>query len=139
MAWFAGQLYPRWDQQKVTALIEHFGLDPKQKVKHLSRGMNAQLNLALVLGHDPELLILDEPASGLNVIVRCDVLESVIQVIGTEGRTVFFSSHLVKEKVSLPPVLGSHRWRFAPRSGAGLCLGCRGFRSRRRGNAGGGR
>ncbi|MCE2449576.1 MAG: ABC transporter ATP-binding protein [Candidatus Latescibacteria bacterium] len=60
VAWFAGQLYPRWDQQKVAALIEHFGLDPKQKIKHLSRGMNAQLNLALVLGHDPELLILDD-------------------------------------------------------------------------------
>ena len=97
VAWFAGQLYPRWDQQKVAALIEHFGLDPKQKVKHLSRGMNAQLNLALVLGHDPELLILDEPASGLDVIVRRDVLESIIQVISAEGRTVFFSSHLVHE------------------------------------------
>ena len=97
VVWFAGQFYERWDEQKVTGLIERFGLDPKQKTKHLSKGMNAQLNLALVLGHDPDLLILDEPASGLDVLVRRDVLESIIQVIGEEGRTVFFSSHLVHE------------------------------------------
>ena len=59
--------------------------------------MSAQLALALAMGHDPELLILDEPATGLDVLVRRDFLESIIQIIQQEGRTVLFSSHLVNE------------------------------------------
>ena len=97
IAWFTGQFYERWNREKVEGLIERFGLDPEQKVKHLSRGMNAQLALALTLGHDPELLILDEPVSGLDVVVRQDFLESIIHAIHEEGRTVFLSSHLVHE------------------------------------------
>ena len=97
LAWFAGKLHARWDRQKVAGLLGQIGLDPEQKVKHLSRGMNAQLALALALGHDPELLLLDEPATGLDALVRRDFLESIIQVIQEEGRTVFLSSHLVDE------------------------------------------
>ncbi len=97
LIWFTGQFYDTWNQEKVDELIEGFGLDPEQKVKHLSRGMNAQLALALALGHEPRLLILDEPASGLDVVVRRDFLESIIGLIQEEGRTVFLSSHLVHE------------------------------------------
>ena len=97
LIWFAGHFYDTWDPAKVAGLIDRFGLDPEQKVKHLSRGMNAQLALALALGHEPRLLILDEPASGLDVVVRRDFLESIIGLIQEEGRTVFLSSHLVHE------------------------------------------
>ena len=97
LVWFTGQFYETWNQARVDALISRFGLDPEQKVKHLSRGMNAQLALALALGHEPRLLILDEPASGLDVVVRRDFLESIIGLIQEEGRTVFLSSHLVHE------------------------------------------
>ena len=97
LVWFTGQFYETWNQGRVDALISRFGLDPEQKVKHLSRGMNAQLALALALGHEPRLLILDEPASGLDVVVRRDFLESIIGLIQEEGRTVFLSSHLVHE------------------------------------------
>ena len=97
LVWFTGQFYETWNQDRVDALIDRFGLDPDQKVKHLSRGMNAQLALALALGHEPRLLILDEPASGLDVVVRRDFLESIIGLIQEEGRTVFLSSHLVHE------------------------------------------
>ena len=97
LVWFTGQFYDTWNQSKVEGFIDRFGLDPQQKVKHLSRGMNAQLALALALGHEPRLLILDEPASGLDVVVRRDFLESIIGLIQEEGRTVFLSSHLVHE------------------------------------------
>ena len=97
IVWFTGQFYETWNQGRVDGLISRFGLDPEQKVRHLSRGMNAQLALALALGHEPRLLILDEPASGLDVVVRRDFLESIIGLIQEEGRTVFLSSHLVHE------------------------------------------
>lgn len=97
LVWFTGQFYETWNQDRVDGLIERFGLDPEQKVKHLSRGMNAQLALTLALGHEPRLLVLDEPASGLDVVVRRDFLESIIGLIQEEGRTVFLSSHLVHE------------------------------------------
>ena len=94
---FTSQFYAKWNSPAVDALLDRFGLDQRQKVRHLSRGMKAQLALALAMGHDPELLILDEPATGLDVLVRRDFLESIIQIIQQEGRTVLFSSHLVHE------------------------------------------
>ena len=97
LVWFTGQFYQTWNQDRVDGLIDRFGLDPEQKVKHLSRGMNAQLALTLALGHEPRLLVLDEPASGLDVVVRRDFLESIIGLIQEEGRTVLLSSHLVHE------------------------------------------
>jgi ABC-2 type transport system ATP-binding protein len=94
---FTSQFYPHWNQRRVDDLLERFGIDREQKVRHLSRGTQAQLALALSLGGDPELLILDEPATGLDVLVRRDFLESIIQLIQQEGRTVLLSSHLLHE------------------------------------------
>jgi ABC-2 type transport system ATP-binding protein len=94
---FTGRLYQRWNQTLVDSLLDRFNLDREQKVRHLSRGTQAQLALLLALGGDPELLILDEPATGLDVLVRRDFLESIIQLIQQDGRTVLFSSHLLHE------------------------------------------
>jgi ABC-2 type transport system ATP-binding protein len=94
---FNARFYPTWNHELATGLLARFGLDPQQRVRHLSRGMAAQLALVLALGHEPELLILDEPATGLDVLVRRDVLTSIVQLIQEEGRTVFLSSHLVHE------------------------------------------
>ena len=69
----------------------------KQKVGHLSRGQQAKLALLLAMAYRPELLILDEPTTGLDVVVRRDFLEGIIELIQEEGRTVFFSSHIVHE------------------------------------------
>jgi len=94
---FTSQFYAKWNAAAVGALLGRFGIDQGQEVRHLSRGTHAQLALSLAMGHDPELLILDEPATGLDVLVRRDFLESIIQIIQQEGRTVLFSSHLVHE------------------------------------------
>lgn len=56
LVWFTAGFYDRRDREKVASLLERFGIDPEQSVKHLSRGTNAQLALALALGHNPERL-----------------------------------------------------------------------------------
>jgi ABC-2 type transport system ATP-binding protein len=89
--------YPKWDLQFAEQLREQFGLDPAAKIKNLSRGENAKAGLLLALAYRPELLLLDEPSSGLDPVVRRDILEAIIRTVADEGRTVFFSSHLLDE------------------------------------------
>ena len=74
-----------------------FALDPTAKIKNLSKGQKARAGLLIALAHRPELLVLDEPSSGLDPIVRRDILGAVIRTIAHEGRTVIFSSHLLDE------------------------------------------
>jgi len=89
--------YPNWDSAYAYQLCERFDLDPDKKIKHLSKGQTAQVGLVGALSHRPPLLVLDEPSSGLDPVVRHDILEAVIRTISEEGRTVFFSSHLLDE------------------------------------------
>jgi ABC-2 type transport system ATP-binding protein len=89
--------YPKWDAQYAEELRIQFGLDTKSRVKTLSKGQQAKLGLLAAQAHRPDLLLLDEPSSGLDPIVRRDILAAVIQTVAEEGRTVFFSSHLLEE------------------------------------------
>jgi ABC-2 type transport system ATP-binding protein len=89
--------YPTWDPDFARELCESFALDLSAKVKHLSKGQRARTGLVLALAHRPELLVLDEPSSGLDPIVRRDILGAIIRTIADEGRTVLFSSHLLHE------------------------------------------
>jgi len=95
--WFTKQFYPEWDDDLAENTRKDMDLDPDAKIKHLSRGERAKLGLLLAIGHRPPLLILDEPSSGLDPLVRREILEHVIGLIQSEGRTVFFSSHLLDE------------------------------------------
>ena len=89
--------YPNWDPAFAETLRNQFGLDPAAKIKNLSRGENAKAGLLIALAFRPELLLLDEPSSGLDPVVRRDILEAIIRTVAEEGRTVFFSSHLLEE------------------------------------------
>ncbi len=89
--------YPNWDPKFAEELRQSFTIDPTAKVKHLSKGQRARVGLVLALAHRPELLVLDEPSSGLDPIVRRDILGAIIRTIAEEGRTVLFSSHLLHE------------------------------------------
>ncbi len=89
--------YPAWDATYAEELRSSFELDPAAKVKHLSKGQRARTGLLLALAHRPEILVLDEPSSGLDPIVRRDILGAIIRTISEEGRTVLFSSHLLGE------------------------------------------
>jgi len=89
--------YPKWDMNYAERLMEQFGLDPGAKIKTLSRGEHAKAGLLVALAFRPELLLLDEPSSGLDPVVRRDILEAIIRTVAEEGRTVLFSSHLLEE------------------------------------------
>src|SRR4029453_9280505 len=89
--------YPRWDPQYANALRGQFSLDPAARVRSLSQGQQAKAGLIVALAFRPELLLLDEPSSGLDPVVRRDILEAIIRTVADEGRTVLFSSHLLDE------------------------------------------
>lgn len=89
--------YPKWDTAYANALREQFALDPRARIKTLSKGQQAKLGLLAAQAHRPDLLLLDEPSSGLDPIVRKDILAAIIRTVADEGRTVFFSSHLLEE------------------------------------------
>jgi len=89
--------YPTWDDAYAEELRQTFALDPSAKIKDLSKGQKARTGLLVALAHRPELLVLDEPSSGLDPIVRRDILGAIIRTIAHEGRTVLFSSHLLGE------------------------------------------
>ncbi len=90
---FQSQFYPRWNEKVFLGVTDHFRLKPNARVKELSRGERAGLALALTLAPDPELLILDDPALGLDPVARRSLVESMIYLTRRADRTVFFSSH----------------------------------------------
>ena len=87
--WFCRGFYPTWDQTLAAAMQAQLKLDGKTKIRAMSKGTQRQLALLLALAFRPELLILDEPTAGLDVVVRRDFLESVIGLAQEEGRTIF--------------------------------------------------
>jgi ABC-2 type transport system ATP-binding protein len=89
--------FPSWDETFAIQLQDQFELDPGQRIKQLSRGQRARAGLLIALAHRPDLLILDEPSSGLDPVVRKDILSAIIRTVAEEGRTVLFSSHLLDE------------------------------------------
>ena len=89
--------YPAWDEQYAASLREQFALDPNARVRALSKGQRARVGLIAALAYRPALLVLDEPSSGLDPIVRRDILTAIIRTIAESGRTVLFSSHLLSE------------------------------------------
>ncbi len=94
---YSNAYHSNWDSAFASELLSTFALDSRQRVKDLSRGMRAQVALVVAVAHRPDLLILDEPSSGLDALVRKDILNAVVRTISEEGRTVIFSSHLLEE------------------------------------------
>ena len=94
---YVAAFYPTWDDAYAEELRKEFGLDLRARLKNLSKGQRARAGLMVALAYRPELLVLDEPSSGLDPIVRRDILGAIIETIAEEGRTVLFSSHLLSE------------------------------------------
>ena len=94
---YVSGFYRNWDADYAEQLRRDFALDPDKRVKDLSKGQRARAGLIAALAYRPQLLVLDEPSSGLDPIVRRDILGAIIRTIADEGRTVLFSSHLLTE------------------------------------------
>jgi ABC-type multidrug transport system ATPase subunit len=94
---FTRAYYPTWDDAYADSLRQTFEIDPDQTIQKLSKGQRARVGLTLAIAHRPKLLVLDEPSSGLDPLVRRDILRAIIKTIAEEGRTVIFSSHLLDE------------------------------------------
>ncbi len=94
---YTGAFHPNWDSSYAEELLSKFRLDSAKKVKSLSKGMRAQAGLIAAVAHRPELLLLDEPSTGLDAVVRNDILSVIVRTVADDGRTVIFSSHLLDE------------------------------------------
>jgi len=94
---FQASFFPTWNQDVFEAVITHFRLDLKMKAGHLSRGQRAGLCLALTLAPEPDLLVLDDPALGLDPVARRSLLQSMLYVTRQPNRTILFSSHLLSD------------------------------------------
>lgn len=96
IGWFVAGFYAEGFLPRYYELVRQFHLPANQRIKALSKGMRAQVSLALALAHDPELLVLDEPSSGLDALVRREFLEGMVDRAAA-GKTVFLSSHQIGE------------------------------------------
>jgi ABC-2 type transport system ATP-binding protein len=94
---FVAPFYPTWDHNLALKYLNDFELPLRTRIKHMSKGQNVRLGLVLALAHRPEVVILDDPALGLDPIMRKQFNRDLITHIQGEGRTVFYSSHLLYE------------------------------------------
>ena len=96
IGWFTAGFHKKGFMDRYSQRIAAFALDPRQKLKTLSKGQYAKIGLALALAVEPELLLLDEPTSGLDLFVRREFLSSMVG-LAAEGRTLILSSHQIGE------------------------------------------
>ncbi|QDU46335.1 ABC transporter ATP-binding protein [Symmachiella dynata] len=103
---FVKSFYPSWNDELCDELLDLFELPIDRKVAQLSKGMVAKLSLLLAMSHEPELLVLDEPMSGLDPLVREEFLDGVLRTICRGDSTVLFSSHSIDDVQRLADDVG---------------------------------
>jgi ABC-2 type transport system ATP-binding protein len=89
--------YPAWNETRYTQVLRHFNVLPAQKVAQLSRGERAGVSLAMALAQRPELLILDEPTLGLDVVAKRAFLDALMDCGYDDGATIVYCSHQMDE------------------------------------------
>lgn len=90
-------VYVTWKDDRFCELIKKFQLPEEKKIKELSKGMKMKLSIAVALSHDSQLLILDEATSGLDPVIRDEILDIFREFIEDENHTVFLSSHIISD------------------------------------------
>ena len=94
---FQKGFYDHWNHDTFAAVIDYFAIDPRTRAGHLSHGQRAGLHLAMTLAIEPEVLMLDDPATGLDPAARRSLLEAMIYFTRSRERTIFFSTHLLDD------------------------------------------
>lgn len=103
---FLAPLYTGWDHALATALRERFALDPSRKLKTLSRGQRMQASLLCALAPRPQLLLMDEPFTGMDAVVKDELVRGLLETAGGEGWTVVLCSHDIAEVEMLAEWVG---------------------------------
>lgn len=96
-AHFASLWYPSWDWERYRKLMRHFDVDGSVKLSKLSKGMRRKAELSITMAHDPELLLLDEPSSGLDPFAWKTMLEELTRYMEPGDRTLILSTHIMEE------------------------------------------
>lgn len=91
------RLYRTWDSGRFQSYLKRFQLPADKKVKDLSKGMNVKLNFAIALSHDVDLLILDEATSGLDPVMRDEILDLLQEFVTDENHSILISSHITSD------------------------------------------
>lgn len=94
---FLSQFYPDWSHQKASELADRFRLPLNKRAKDLSTGNRVKLSLVSALAHSPKLLLLDEPTSGIDPVVRTEVLDVLFEILETGDRAIFYTTHILPE------------------------------------------
>ncbi|MDJ0840250.1 MAG: ABC transporter ATP-binding protein [Acidobacteriota bacterium] len=94
---YTGSFYQSWRPDKVAALLDEWDLDPKDRLGQLSEGERQRLAIILAMGHDPSLLVFDEPVAGLDPAARRRFLKQLLELNTGEGKTVLFSTHITSD------------------------------------------
>ena len=94
---FCGGLFPGWEDSLFAHYLQKFELPRDKKVKELSRGMKMKLSIAVALSHHPKLLVLDEATSGLDPVVRDEILDEFLAFLSDEDHAILISSHITSD------------------------------------------
>lgn len=86
-------MYPKWNQELYESTLKQFGINVAQKISTFSKGTKRKLQLAFALAAEPEVLLLDEPVGGVDVVAREEILNSLIESLVEKGVTIVLSSH----------------------------------------------
>jgi ABC-2 type transport system ATP-binding protein len=97
LVWFVKNLHRQWDDALAADLLRRFDLPPDRRLGQLSRGMQGKAALTVALASRPRLLLLDDPTSGLDALVRREFMAGIVDIVQATGVTVFFSSHLIDD------------------------------------------
>ena len=94
---YTAAFYPRWNRDLVANLVKRWDLDVQARVGTLSPGQTQQLAIVLALAHEPEVLLLDEPAASLDPAARRQLLQIVLELASGSDRTILFATHIISD------------------------------------------
>ena len=104
-------IYSKWERNTYVNYLSKFELPADKRVKDFSKGMKVKLAFAVALSHKAELLILDEATSGLDPIIRDDILDILIDFVQDENHSVLVSSHILSDLVKVADYFTFiHKW-----------------------------